>query len=143
MEGKRRKISFFFAGKILIFPALLFLFSGCSNSLQKIALEEVDYQVGEIFNKFKDDQKNKEFDFSGNGKSEEVSAGAASSLTESQREKIDSWLEDNGYNRYGDAKNAIYKGGTPLFDEETGEVIDRYSYILKKFPDILNKISGE
>ncbi len=111
--------------------------------MQKIALEEVDYQVGEIFNKFKDDQKNKEFDFSGNGKSEEVSAGAASSLTESQREKIDSWLEDNGYNRYGDAKNAIYKGGTPLFDEETGEVIDRYSYILKKFPDILNKISGE
>ncbi len=111
--------------------------------MQKISLEEVDYQVGEIFNKFKADQKNKKVDFSSNNKSEEVSVGAVSNLTESQKEKIDSWLEENGYNRYGDAQNAIYKGGTPLFNEETGEAIDRYSYILKKFPDILNKISGE
>jgi len=30
----------------------------------------------------------------------------------------------------------MYMGGSPLFDETTGEMIDRYEYLLKKFPDI-------
>ena len=73
-------------------------------------------------------------------KEERIATATAESLTDEQKKNIDDWLEKNGYNRYGDAKNAIYTGGTPLFDEATGQPIDRYVYILKKFPDILNKI---
>lgn len=29
----------------------------------------------------------------------------------------------------------MYMGGTPLFNEMTGESTDRYEYLVKKFPD--------
>ena len=29
----------------------------------------------------------------------------------------------------------MYMGGTPLFDETTGESTDRYTYLKAKFPD--------
>ena len=48
---------------------------------------------------------------------------------------IDSWIEQNNLNQYGDSKDTMYPGGTPLFDERTGERTDRYEYIVKKFPD--------
>ncbi len=68
-----------------------------------------------------------------------VITGAAD-LTRDMKDRIDVWLEVNGYNRYGDQKDTYYTGGTPLFDESTGESIDRYDYILEKHPDILSKI---
>ena len=64
----------------------------------------------------------------------------AGDLTPEMREKIDLWLGANGYNRYGDPEDTYYTGGTPLFNEMTGEAIDRYEYILEKHPDILSKI---
>lgn len=30
----------------------------------------------------------------------------------------------------------MYMGGTPLFNESTGESIDRYEYLKKKFPNL-------
>lgn len=58
-------------------------------------------------------------------------------FTISDQEKllIDSWLEQNNLNQYGDSKDTMYAGGTPLFDERTGDRTDRYEYILKKFPE--------
>lgn len=61
-------------------------------------------------------------------------------LTREQKEEINQWLKENNFNRYGDAVNTMYAGGTPLFNELTGEAIDRFEYILKKVPDVLGKI---
>lgn len=56
-------------------------------------------------------------------------------ISDSEKRLIDSWLEQNNLNQYGDSKDTFYAGGTPLFDERTGERTDRYEYILKKFPE--------
>lgn len=56
-------------------------------------------------------------------------------LTESEKKRIDLWIEKEGLNQYGDPKDTVYVGGTPLFDEKTGEKIDKYEYILRRHPD--------
>ena len=58
-------------------------------------------------------------------------------FTISNQEKllIDAWLQQNNLNQYGDPKDRVYAGGTPLFDERTGERTDRYDYIVKKYPE--------
>jgi len=71
---------------------------------------------------------------------EPVTTKTAAELTKEEKEKIDQWLERNNLNRYGDAKDTMYAGGTPLFDEATGVAMDRYDYILNNHPDILSKI---
>lgn len=52
------------------------------------------------------------------------------------KRQINYWIHKNGLNSYGDAKNTMYLGGTPLFDEKTGRTIDRYAFILKKHPEL-------
>jgi hypothetical protein len=64
----------------------------------------------------------------------------ATGLSRELKERIDVWLEANGFNRYGDPEGTYYMGGTPLFDERTGETRERYEYIMEKQPDILNKL---
>ncbi len=61
----------------------------------------------------------------------------SSILTEEEKDKIDKWLEEKGLNRYGDSKGVIYKNGSPLFNEKTGESIERFKYILNRYPNIL------
>jgi len=48
---------------------------------------------------------------------------------------IESWITANDLNKYGDPKDLVYIGGTPLFDEATGQSIDKYEYILRNHPD--------
>jgi hypothetical protein len=50
--------------------------------------------------------------------------------------RIDKWIEENNFNRYGDPKGTVYAGGTPLFDMKTGKTFDRYQYILDKHPEL-------
>ena len=50
-------------------------------------------------------------------------------------EAIDRWLKQQGLNQYGDPQGTMYAGGTPLFDEATGERTDRLDYLLHKFPN--------
>ena len=50
---------------------------------------------------------------------------------------IDRWIEENNLNQYGDSKDTMYTGGTPLFDETTGKTIDRYRYIIERHPELL------
>lgn len=58
-----------------------------------------------------------------------------SSFSEEEKIKIEVWIKDNNLNQFGDPKDLMYAGGTPLFNEATGEKIDRYEYILKRYPD--------
>ncbi len=52
-----------------------------------------------------------------------------------EKARIDQWIIDKGLNRYGDPIGTMYAGGTPLFDEKTGAMTDRYEYIIKRYPD--------
>lgn len=56
-------------------------------------------------------------------------------LPESEKSQIEAWLEKNGYNQYGDKTDTVYMGGTPLFDELTGETIKLYDYLVNKYPN--------
>jgi len=67
--------------------------------------------------------------------SEEVPQQTPSPISEIEKQKIQSWIEENDLNKYGDPKNTLYPGGTPLFNEGTGETIDLYEYILRNHPD--------
>ena len=67
--------------------------------------------------------------------SESAEPSAGSSLSAEEKAKIDQWITDNDRNKYGDPKGSVYTGGTPLFDEATGEYTDLYDYILEKNPD--------
>jgi hypothetical protein len=59
----------------------------------------------------------------------------ALSLADAEKARIEAWLTASGLNQYGDAADTMYMGGTPLFDERTGEVTDRFVYLLRKFPN--------
>ena len=56
-------------------------------------------------------------------------------ISVSEKAKINQWISANQLNNYGDPAGTYYTGGTPLFDESTGQNIDRYQYILSKHPD--------
>lgn len=62
-------------------------------------------------------------------------------LTSIGKQKIDTWLAQQNLNEYGDPQNISYTGGTPLFNEVTGETIDRYVYLLQKFPELVNELN--
>ena len=57
-------------------------------------------------------------------------------IDERLRKKIDAWLARNGLNKFGDRPDTVYAGGSPLMDERTGRVRDRYEYILEKHPEL-------
>jgi len=52
-----------------------------------------------------------------------------------EKELIEAWIIENNLNQYGDSKDTVYIGGTPLFDERTGQSIDKYEYILRNHSD--------
>lgn len=54
-----------------------------------------------------------------------------------EKQFIDNWIIKNSLNEYGDPRDTVYMGGTPLFDERTGRNIDKYEYILGNHPEIL------
>jgi len=59
-----------------------------------------------------------------------------SSVDPETRRRIDRWIRENDLNEYGDPKDTVYAGGTPLFDMLTGETKDRYEYILERHPEL-------
>lgn len=48
-----------------------------------------------------------------------------------EKQQIEVWIIENNLNPYGDPKDTFYIGGTPLFNERTGQSIDKYQYILE------------
>lgn len=57
-------------------------------------------------------------------------------IDEETRRRIDEWIRTAGRNEFGDAPGTVYTGGTPLFNERTGQRLDRYEYILRKHPEL-------
>jgi len=64
-------------------------------------------------------------------------------LSDEEKKVIDEWLSANELNKYGDSSNTVYAGGTPLFNEATGESRDRFEYLFEKFPDLKDVVKYE
>lgn len=47
---------------------------------------------------------------------------------------MDKWLAAHGLDSYGHPEGTMYAGGTPLFDERTGETRDRLEYVYARQP---------
>lgn len=56
-------------------------------------------------------------------------------LSPQEKQRIEKWIKENNLNQYADPIDTVYTGGTPLFNEATGETINRFEYILKRHPD--------
>lgn len=56
-------------------------------------------------------------------------------ISDQEKSQIDIWVKKNDLNQYGDPKDTVYTGGTPLFNEGTGENLDKYDYISAVHPD--------
>jgi len=116
--------------QLIMLTLVVFLLSGCSVQNK---LKWADDKLGEIF--FSEiEQKN---DIASSTEKVDFKK-----LTKEQKEKIDNWLKQNNFNRYGDDINTRYASGTPLFSTSTSEALNRFEYIIKKVPDILNKIKN-
>ncbi len=61
-------------------------------------------------------------------------------LTDAQKSYIDSWLQGSELNQYGDPQGTFYMGGSPLYDEESGQIQDRYEYVIKHHPELMVQI---
>jgi hypothetical protein len=129
----------FRAFKFFLFASLLFVLTGCQQIGVGEALKSLDDNIGRAFNNFQGSQQSSVLNFFSKKESVGTTTPAVN-LTSAQKKSIDEWLAKKSLNKYGDASNAIYTGGTPLFDEKTGKPIERYDYILNKFPDILEQI---
>ncbi|MFW0837942.1 MAG: hypothetical protein ACKKL5_02985 [Candidatus Komeilibacteria bacterium] len=64
---------------------------------------------------------------------------AAANLPDDIKLQIDNWLLSQDLNQYGDPQDTVYTGGTPTFDEATGQTTDRFQLILQKFPDLIDQ----
>lgn len=64
-----------------------------------------------------------------------ASSSAQITIPQKEKEKIDGWILKENLNPYGDPYDSVYSGGTPLFNETTGEKMDRYEYIVGQHPD--------
>jgi hypothetical protein len=48
---------------------------------------------------------------------------------------IDAWILAKERDQYGNKMGTTYAGGSPCFDERTGEMKDRYEYIVERHKD--------
>jgi hypothetical protein len=51
-----------------------------------------------------------------------------------EEECVDQWLAARKLDPYGNPLGTMYAGGTPLFDERTGEHVDRLAYVYRRQP---------
>jgi hypothetical protein len=58
-------------------------------------------------------------------------------VTADEQARIDAWLTAyaDSLNDYGDPEGTMYAGGTPLFNEQKGEPVSKYEYIVAKHPE--------
>jgi len=116
----------------LVFVLIL---SGCNLKEAGDNLRKIDDKVGEKLDQLQEKQQEEVINLF----DKEKKAPAAKDLTGEQKEKVDKWLKENNLNRYGDPGDTMYTGGTPLFNEATGKSLDRYDYILKNHPNLLDE----
>lgn len=132
----------------LLIVAVLSL-SGCFNLVQydKQVVEKNQELSDKVQNEYGDDieevkdkakEKAKEAALKLTDKALTLIVGA---LTEISKKRIDDWIVNQGLNKYGDPVDTMYIGGTPLFNEATSEVKDKYEYILENHPELVEELN--
>jgi hypothetical protein len=48
---------------------------------------------------------------------------------------VDRWLKEHKLDSYGNREGTMYAGGTPLFNEATGESRNRLDYVFERQPE--------
>jgi hypothetical protein len=82
------------------------------------------------------------------GTAEKPLAGGSTAATLSPAERqaqencVDKWLTEKKMDRYGSPEGTMYAGGTPLFDERTGESRDRLDYVYERQPEARKACAG-
>ncbi len=123
---------------------ICFLFSGCSLASVDKKLKVLDNKIGEGLKKIQEEKIDNVLNsFNEIGQNTTSIEIDINNLTIEQEKKIDLWLKEKNLNRYGDPVDTFYTGGTPLFDEKTGLSIERYDYILKNHPEIIEYLQKE
>ena len=64
----------------------------------------------------------------------EPSGERVSASREAEEACVDKWLAERKLDPYGNPEGTMYAGGTPLFNERTGETVDRLDYVYKRQP---------
>lgn len=67
----------------------------------------------------------------------DASTPAAMSEAERQAKEscVDQWLKEKKLDPYGSPEGTMYMGGSPLFNEATGESTDRLVFVFQKQPE--------
>jgi hypothetical protein len=63
---------------------------------------------------------------------------ASGGWTESQEGCVDRWLAAHTLDAYGSPQGTMYMGGTPLFDEATGQHTPRQAFLAAHHPEALH-----
>jgi hypothetical protein len=72
---------------------------------------------------------------------DKTSAGGstATPLSDAERQAqencLDKWLTEKKMDRYGHPEGTMYAGGSPIFNERTGESRDRLEYVYERLPE--------
>jgi hypothetical protein len=65
--------------------------------------------------------------------------GTATALSEevraAQEACLDKWLNGKKMDRFGHPEGTMYAGGSPTFNEQTGEMTERLDYVYKRHPE--------
>lgn len=56
---------------------------------------------------------------------------------------VDAWLKERKLDRYGSPEDTMYAGGTPLFDERTGQRTERLPFVYQRHPEAKAACQGE
>jgi hypothetical protein len=64
-----------------------------------------------------------------------TSANLSEAERQAQESCLDQWLKSRKLDRYGNPEGTMYAGGTPLFDERTGETRDRLDFVYSSQPE--------
>jgi len=64
-------------------------------------------------------------------------------LNKDQKKYLDDMIKQKGLNEFGDPKDTMYAGGTPLFDEKTGRSVPREQYVFSRHPDIARACAAD
>lgn len=74
-------------------------------------------------------------DIAPDGQAGDAAAGGEQGISDEEKAAIDEWIKAHDLNQFGDPKSTMYTGGSPLFDESTGQRVDRYAFIVQRHPN--------
>jgi hypothetical protein len=63
-------------------------------------------------------------------------ASQPAQLPEAGPSCVDIWLAERHLNEFGDPVGTMYPGGTPLFDEKTGNTRNRFAVLLARHAEL-------